>query len=354
MSDILTTTVTLTNTLGSPTATTTKTTTTSAPSASSTTTTHPASTTTPPPTNSTGSQNSVDTVATNTPVQSTPPPFLASTNNSSVTAPGSGISPGAAAGIGIGTFIAGVVLTFLGFCLFLMLKKKNPRNGRSRHRHHSSRGVAYYHDNETPMKDMATSVTQQEVGNDMKIERILLEPVSGSDIKTDMMTIGDQIRQHVDNNYHLQPVNHTSAKLSETLAPYRYESSTGINHEHLSSLLRDVRTRHAAIRHLISWIIFSRIALTSDTDTSLLPPYITAFLRKIPQPEKSPGSREGKLFSSTTFLRLSITYKILTKKTKQHSTSHLLNGVSHPPTSSKPCAQTVTLSSHMKPISNPP
>jgi hypothetical protein len=128
---------------------------------------------------------------------------------------------------------------------------------------------------------------------EMKLDRALLEPVPSSDIGMDMNAIGSQILQHVDNNYHLKPVDKLPASFTEALIATHYSSFTGISIEQLGPLLLNVQTRRSAIRHLISYFIFSRIALTCDVDTSLLPSHIIAFLRQIPPPERTSGSREG-------------------------------------------------------------
>jgi hypothetical protein len=148
------------------------------------------------------------------------------------------------------------------------------------------------------MKQMTSSVQPVGAGNDTNLNRILLEPVSTSDIKTEMLAIGSQILQHVDNNYHLKPVDSLPATFTEILTQDRYSAFSGISIEELGNLLRNVKTRRAAIRHLISYFIFSKITFTGNIETSLLPSHIIAFLKKMPPPERTSGSREGKLKSS--------------------------------------------------------
>jgi hypothetical protein len=154
------------------------------------------------------------------------------------------------------------------------------------------------------MKQMTSTVQPLGSGNDININRVLLEPVSSGDIKSEMLAIGSQIVQHVDNNYHLKPVDSLPASFTENLIQECYSAFTGISIEQLGKLLRNVQTRHAAIRHLISYFIFSRIALTSDFENSLLPGHIIAFLRRIPPPERTSGSREGNRISSSIDLKL--------------------------------------------------
>jgi hypothetical protein len=199
------------------------------------------------------------------------------------------------AGIGIGTFFAGVLLALV--CLFAMLRRRKRRSHDPAGRRRPYRDSDYSQENDTPMKQMASTVQPLGAGNNININRVLLEPVSSSDIKRDMLAMGSQILQHVDNNYHLKPVDSLPASFTESLTQERYSDFTGISIEQLGKLLRNVQTRRAAIRHLISYFIFSGIALTSDVETSLLPSHIIAFLRQMPPPERTSGSREGKRIS---------------------------------------------------------
>jgi len=214
-------------------------------------------------------------------------------------------SPGTVAGISIGTFFAGVLLALLCFCLFLMLRKKKHRSYDSAGRGRRYRDSEHSQEYGTQMKQMTSTVQPLGARNDISIDRILLEPVSSSDIKTDMLAIGSQIVQHVDNNYHLNTVDSLPANFTESLVREHYSALTGISIEQLGKLLRDVRTRRAAIRHLISYFIFSRIILTSDVESSLLPGHIIAFLRQMPPPERTSGSKEGELISYSNYLTLS-------------------------------------------------
>jgi hypothetical protein len=183
-----------------------------------------------------------------------------------------------------------------------MLRKKKRRSYDSAGPGRRYRDSEHSQDYGTPMKQMTSTVRPLGARNDININKVLLEPVSSSDIKTDMLAIGSQIVQHVDNNYHLKPVDSLPASFAESLAQERYSALTGVSIEQLGKLLRDVRTRGAAIRHLISYFIFSRITLTSDVESSLLPRHITAFLRQMSPPERISGSKEGKLISYSNYL----------------------------------------------------
>lgn len=140
---------------------------------------------------------------------------------------------------------------------------------------------------------MGTVVQQREVGTEVKLERILLEPVSPQDIKTHMMMINNEILQHVDNNYHLKAIDVAPAAIANLLTKAGYESSTGLAVDQVGLLLQDMKYRRAAIRHLIGWFILSNVALTANPNTSLLPSYITAFLGQMPPPERVTGSKDG-------------------------------------------------------------
>jgi hypothetical protein len=175
------------------------------------------------------------------------------------------------------------------------MQRKKRRSHDSTSRQRPYRDSEYSQEYGTPMKQMTGSIQPVGAGNDLNLNRILLEPVSTSDIKTEMLAIGSQILQHVDNNYHLKPVDSLPATFTEILTQDRYSAFSSISIEQLGNLLRNVKTRRAAIRHLISYFIFSKIAFSSDIKTSLLPSHVIAFLKKMPPPERTSGSREGKV-----------------------------------------------------------
>jgi hypothetical protein len=239
---------------------------------------------------STSSTTSTSTTSKSTISQSPAPTTSTSTTPSSSGTASSNLSPNDVAGIAVGTFIAGVLLALVGTCLFAMLRKRN-RHSHGRRGHYRNPG--YSQEDNRPMKEMSSSVQPLNGERDIRLDKVLLEPISSSDIKTDMSAIGSQIVQHVDNNYHLKPVDGLPASFTETLTVMRYSNFTSISTEQLGRLLLNVQTRRGAIRHLISYFIFSRIALTCDVDTSLLPSHIITFLRQMPPPEKTSGSREG-------------------------------------------------------------
>jgi hypothetical protein len=54
------------------------------------------------------------------------------------------------------------------------------------------------------------------VGSDLKFEQILLDPVYSSKIQTEMKMLGDQIVQHMENNYHMKPIGTNSREDSSS------------------------------------------------------------------------------------------------------------------------------------------
>ena len=218
---------------------------------------------------------------------------ISTSPSSPIVGGGDQISVGEVVGASIGTFFAGILLTLIAVLFFFMHRKKKSRTGGAATKRRSSRGSGAYQENDPSSKEMGTIVRQREVGTDVKLERILLEPVSSQDIKMQIMMINNEILQHVDNNYHLKAIDIAPAGIANLLVKAGYESSTGLAVDQIGLLLQDVKYRRAALRHLIGWFILSNIALTTSPNTSLLPGYVTAVLQRMPPPEKVTGSKEG-------------------------------------------------------------
>jgi hypothetical protein len=144
----------------------------------------------------------------------------------------------------------------------------------------------------------------------LPLEQILLDQVSDSDIKQNMIVLCTQIEQHVGNNYHQKVVkanlnpNFKNLQL-QALKDCDYDRSTAVPAENLAALIEDPCSRRAAICRLIAWLIFARISVDSNADVSLLPVRVAQILQAMPPPECSSNNREGKehMFSNCRKIR---------------------------------------------------
>jgi hypothetical protein len=176
------------------------------------------------------------------------------------------ISPGEAAGIGIGSAVAGAILTFLIFYIFM------------KHSNHSKHG-----------KHRRTRETEFEKPlprSEIVLDENLLEKADDSQIRKSMLELNELIDQHVENYYDLKGFDGSQRDLELRLV----ECGLGMD---ISSILKNPKTRFAGIRHLIATIIIKKISSKAGVESSLLSPKIAAFCQSMPPVEHQPGSEEG-------------------------------------------------------------
>lgn len=120
-------------------------------------------------------------------------------------------------------------------------------------------------------------------------------PKSDKDLVGELRSLGHLIQQHVEDHYHASSVTQSASSLSETLTDLGLSSLTmGIpGPEHLASIAVDVKSRHVALQHVISRIIFDSISVQSKGSISLLPPSVSSLAQNMPPCEKQVGSPDG-------------------------------------------------------------
>jgi len=128
---------------------------------------------------------------------------------------------------------------------------------------------------------------------DTALEQSLLEEIPEQDIKEEMLALDTLIEQHVDNNYQSGAAKNNFLEMKSLLEDCGYSKQSNTSAKQLDALLTDPISRHAAIRHLVAWILFSSITLESGLEMSLLPEQVTRFLIAMPEVESTPGSTEA-------------------------------------------------------------
>lgn len=114
------------------------------------------------------------------------------------------------------------------------------------------------------------------------------EGASDEEIKSELSALGYLLQEHVQNNYHLDPLDGSRNevfKLNQALA----DPAFGLNnrtHALILKLSQDPQTRFPAIRHFLALTIFPALDLhhvrTHPGSVSLLPRQVTSFLESIP------------------------------------------------------------------------
>ncbi|KAK4194040.1 hypothetical protein QBC40DRAFT_159271, partial [Triangularia verruculosa] len=135
------------------------------------------------------------------------------------------------------------------------------------------------------------------------LDLYLLDGTGDSEITSEMTALGYLIKDHVENNYHLGPIRHNALAIKGTLGGLGLDGQT---QSQIETLSLDPRTRHAAIRRLLSRVIFSALDLHQVEGISLLPPSIVAFAKALPPSKKSENARSPTARAFDTWRRLSV------------------------------------------------
>ncbi|TGO17967.1 hypothetical protein BTUL_0013g00400 [Botrytis tulipae] len=202
-----------------------------------------------------------------TPTSSAFPTFTGPANSTATGHHGSSVSGGAIAGIAIGTFIAGALLSSIGLWFYFRRKRasKTPwssENGYSKRNPTTDHGVAISNDHETQMQSY-----------------VIAERADDSQLRHQMQNLGELIYQHVENHYTTGSHTGTSQDFAATLRKCGYSERTEPTISTLGSLLGNSSEGQTAIKSLIAWVILRGVELNSGSEYSLLPGEITSFYR---------------------------------------------------------------------------
>lgn len=216
------------------------------------------------------------------PSTGTIPPVPKGTDNPNPAQP-SNSSPGGNNGVvigaAIGCLIAGLLLGFL--IAFFIYRKRSQRQ-------------AQYAPPPTVVESKAFDASPPLPVVDDKLSRFLLDASPVKEITSELRSLGTLIQQHVENNYHLNPVQAERRSLTALLTQLGVTSNgNGLTQEVVANLALDPRTRQVALQHVISQVLFTSIDVSSRSRLSMLPAPIAAFLQSIPPRENGERHNEG-------------------------------------------------------------
>ncbi|KAK4443028.1 hypothetical protein QBC34DRAFT_337613 [Podospora aff. communis PSN243] len=180
----------------------------------------------------------------------------------------SGVSTGAIAGAAVGCLIAGLLLGFAIAFFFLRRRKQAEQNGAGA----SDDSKAYY-------------PASSPVETKLQLEKFLLDSSPDKEIASELRSLGTLIQQHVENNYHLQPVQEDPRVLAASLVQLGVVNGGSLAPDALAQLALEPNTRHVALQHVISQVLFTSVDVSSRSALSMLPAPLAAFLRSIPPKE---------------------------------------------------------------------
>jgi hypothetical protein len=212
-------------------------------------------------------------------------------NNTAITAPvgetssatqvphKNGAGPGAVAGAAIGCLLAGILVASLVFFLFFRRYKarQQPPPDYTHHLGPQSGHVDAQTGSRSQFKDNAAVSV---------VEKYLPQPAEDDAISGEMSKLRDRIKNHAQSYYHTATVDPALVGEANLQA---LSEATGMTTVALKECLLDPKTRLAAIRLWISWVILSRFG--GNRGRSLLPPEVTGFTELAVEPQHTdPGS----------------------------------------------------------------
>ncbi|KAK7996570.1 hypothetical protein PG989_004610 [Apiospora arundinis] len=204
------------------------------------------------------------------------------------------IAAGSAAGIAIGCAVAGLVLGALA--AFFLLRRRRRRTAQPEQVH-----MSY-----APGKgeDLAHSMAG---GDNMQLSEFLLSPKPDNEIVSDLRALDSLIRQHVENNYHLHPIQQSPKSLAQALTTLGLSGHSQRSPDDIARLTIDARTRVAALQHVITRVALQSTTLSSGSGAlvSMLPPSVAAFMHSVPATERHRGNAEAMSTAMTKWRQLS-------------------------------------------------
>lgn len=221
--------------------------------------------------------SSTSSIGSSTSPTSKSPSVTTPTAQSTQSSSSSNLSPGAIAGISIGCAVAGLILGVVAsFILFRRRGRQPPEAG--------------YH---APEFDSQEKAFRGVSTDRLQLDQFLLDSTSDAEIGTELRSLNQLLQQHVESNYHLQPVYRSESELSQALVQLGLSQSGTMSAVQLASLALKPNSRYNAIQHVIARVAFASVDFSNATPLSLLPMPITSFVSMIPATERHRGNPDG-------------------------------------------------------------
>lgn len=191
--------------------------------------------------------------------------------------PPPGTNTGAIAGAAVGCLVVGLLLG-LAVTFFLSRRRKQ-----------------LHQDSERAFKERKVSSTAARPPAEAKLQlgKFLLESSPDAEIVSELHSLDILIQQHVENNYHIGPVQADPRALAVSLMQLGMENGGGLAPETIAQLALDPNTRHVALLHVISQVLFTSVDVSAHSQLSMLPAPLAAFLWSIPQRESGERNPKG-------------------------------------------------------------
>ncbi|KAK7908758.1 hypothetical protein PG985_016061 [Apiospora marii] len=221
----------------------------------------------------------------------------------------SGLSDGGVAGIAIGCVLGGLLLGGLAAILFFR-RRKQRRQRRAPQPEPDHVQVPYVPGKECDHLSSQPIAARHDGEDDVRLSQFLLSPTPDNEIVSGLRSLDTLVRQHVENNYHLQPVQQSPKSLAQALValglPSEPQGQRGP--DDVARLAVDARTRSAALQHVITRVALQSSTLSVGSGTapvSMLPPSVAMFAHSVPATERHRGNAEAVSIAMTKWRQLS-------------------------------------------------
>ncbi|KAB5536393.1 hypothetical protein GE09DRAFT_1176388 [Coniochaeta sp. 2T2.1] len=183
---------------------------------------------------------------------------------------------GAVVGAAVGCLIAGLLLGFLiAWCLSKRKRKQLYDDAYSPPP--ATESKAYDPPPQPPLQPLPIQDKAS-----VQLNQFLLDALPDKELAAELHALGTLIQQHVENSYHLQPVRVNSRALASSLTQLGLDEGGSLAPDDVVTLALDPKTRHIALQHVISKVVFTSVDVRSRSRLSTLPAPMAAFLLSIP------------------------------------------------------------------------
>jgi hypothetical protein len=192
-----------------------------------------------------------------------------------------GVSPGGAAGIGIGCAIAGALIASLVLCLFFRGRMQRERASRRR-----ARADSYRKGSRSPQVPMVATGRTSTL---CAIESALPPPKQDSDIAGDFSKLCGAIKNHAQSYYRSgEAPSGEATEIRSHLAELLKDGST-LDPGEAAMLLSSPRAAVPVARVLLAWTILQNVQPSADPELNLLPPELVECTAGMDQSNRNPG-----------------------------------------------------------------
>ncbi|TFA97823.1 hypothetical protein CCMA1212_010430 [Trichoderma ghanense] len=196
------------------------------------------------------------------------------------------LSPGVIAGIAVGCVVGGLLIGLVTALLLLRRGKGKKPSSRS------DAASILVESKALSVAEISERLnTGASSGTSVQLDQFLLDGAPDQEIVNELQSLGELIRQHVEDHYTLRPVGDSVEELSQLLL--KLGLGPGIDTQSIAAGCSKSSSRHLGIRSVISHVIFTSIDFHSPGELSLLPEPVAGLLQSIPAAKPTDGDSQG-------------------------------------------------------------